>query len=302
MICGGYLCSNPIFMYPILFEFQGIVITSFGLFLTLGFIAFIITLVRLTPSRNVNINFFSDHILSLFLGSVLGTKLLFWICNALPILASIRPNWDFGRYYAIFKLLFNIEEFYIIGGVVAFAALFFIYARKHKEPLLKWLDCLMPSLAIALFFGFIGSFLGGYFIGKETDTMFGVLFTSDPRFSLAANVASSVPVHPIQLYAAVIMLFIFFVTFELVRKIRTPGVAGVVGLLFISLADLLLEFLRTPGDRITFIANLTINQWISIAGIALAIYIFLRKVPQIGLGLTPEEADATASEQPAEEN
>ena len=147
----------------------------------------------------------------------------------------------------------------------------------------------MPSLAIALFFGFIGSFFAGYFVGKETDTMFGVLFTSDPRFSLASSFASSVPVHPIQLYAAVIMLCIFFVTLELIRKIRTPGVAGVVGLLFISLTDFLVEFLRTPGDRITFIASLTINQWISLGGIILAVYIFLRKVPQIGLGISSEE-------------
>ena len=283
-------------MYPILFEFQGIVITSFGLFLTLGFIAFIIALVRLTTYRNLNINFFSDHILSLFLFSVLGAKVLYWICNVIPLYNSIAPNLDFGRYYAIFKLLFNIEEFYILGGILSFGIVFFLYAKKHKEPLLKWLDCLMPALAIGLFFGFIGSFLGGYFVGKETATMFGVTFTSDPRFSLASSLASSVPVHPIQIYAAIAMLCVFFVTFELVRKIRTPGVAGVVGLLFISLTDLLIEFLRTPGDRIAFFFHLSINQWASILGIALAVFLFLRRVPQIGLGTTEDAPEQLATQ------
>lgn len=283
-------------MYPILFEFQGIVITSFGLFLTLGFIAFIVALVRLTTYRKLNINFFSDHILSLFLFSVLGAKVLYWICNVVPLYNSIMPNIDFGRYYAIFKLLFNIEEFYILGGILSFGILFFLYAKKHKEPLLKWLDCLMPALAIGLFFGFIGSFLGGYFVGKETATMFGVTFTSDPRFSLASSLASSVPVHPIQIYAAIAMLLIFLVTFELVRKIRTPGVAGVVGLLFVSLADLLIEFLRTPGDRIAFLGHLSINQYASILGIALAVFLFLRKVPQIGMGTVEEPVEEVPAE------
>lgn len=276
-------------MYPILLQFQGFIVTTFGLFLTLAFLSFVVALIKSTAHRSVSISFFSRHVLMLFLATVLGAKGLYWIHKI--VVWTLQPgdfyndvtiNLDAHRYLAVLKQFINVEEFYVIGGVLAFVGLFLWFARKEKESLLQWLDCLMPPFALALAVGFIGSFLGGYYVGSEIVGFPGVSYAgADFRYSYAAQIASSVLVHPIAIYASIVCFIIAFISYTMLKKVHTPGVVGVVALILLSLQNIIIELFRNPVDNIIFIGPFSINQYASVAGIMVAIYLFMRKLPRV---------------------
>lgn len=276
-------------MYPILFQFQGFIVTTFGLFLTLAFVAFVVALIKTTGQRPVNISFFSRHVLMLFLATILGAKGLYWVHKIIiwvlqpgDFYNDISSNMDAGRYLPIIKQFINVEEFYVIGGILAFSLLFLWYSRKEKESLLNWLDCLMPPFALALAVGFIGSFLGGYYVGSEVLGFPGVSYAAaDFRYSYAAQIASSVLVHPIALYASAICFLIAFISYTMLKKVNTSGVVGVVTLILLCLQNIIIELMRNPVDNILFFGPFTINQYASVLGIAAAIYLFMRKLPRV---------------------
>ncbi|MFN7160117.1 MAG: prolipoprotein diacylglyceryl transferase [Candidatus Gracilibacteria bacterium] len=266
-------------MYPILLHYNNIIITSFGLFLTIAFVVFMVVLVKLTHKKGLEMEFFSNHIFSLFLSTILGAKLLYWIFNYDVLWTYIMSSIGQGDYFAVFKYLFNIEQFYVIGGLIAFTLLFYFYAKKHAEPLLKWMDVILPSLSLAFVFGYIGSFLGGYFVGKPSPSFPGLLFTGDPNYSYAAA-SYIIPIHPIQLYGAIVSLIIFFILFEISKKVKVDGVVGTLGLFLLSLQSFLIEFLR-GNDNIMRLFDVTINQYGAIVGMAFAVYLFTKKLPKI---------------------
>ena len=225
----------------------------------------------------------------LFLATVLGAKSLYWVHKAViwtlqpgDFFNDITANLDAHRYLAVIKQFINVEEFYVIGGILAFALLFLWYARKEKESLLQWLDCLLPPFALALAVGFIGSFLGGYYVGSEVLGFPGVSYASaDFRYSYAAQIASSVLVHPIAIYASITCFLIAFISYTMLKKVHTPGVVGVVALILLSLQNIIIEFFRNPVDNIIFLGPFTINQYASMLGIIAAIYLFMRKLPRV---------------------
>lgn len=276
-------------MYPILLQYQGFIVTTFGLFLTLAFLSFVVALFQTATLREVNISFFSRHVLLLFLGTLLGAKGLFWLHKIIvwtlqpgDFFNDITNHLDNQRYLVVLKQFINIEEFYVIGGILAFLGLFLWFAKKDKEPLLKWLDALMPPFALALAVGFVGSFLGGYYVGAEVLGFPGVSYAgADFRYSYAAQIASSVLVHPIAVYASIACFLIAFVSYTMLKKVHTAGVVGVVTLILLSLQNIIIELFRNPVDNIVFIGPFTINQYASVAGIGLAIYLFMRKLPRV---------------------
>lgn len=274
-------------MYPILFQIGDLIVTSFGALLTLAFVVFIIGIIRFAPRRGLTMKFFSEHIVSLTLGSFLGAKLLYWIVQFQDIAPFLTENVRTGRFLPTFKLLFNIEQFYVLGGIIIFLLLFVFFAKRHKEPVLPWLDCIVPAFLIGFAIANVGSFLGGYYVGAGTDSFLGMRFglydpaSLEASLSYASQIASSIPIHPIQLYMAAASFILFLITRELLKKMRSPGVVTVVGSVLFSIVVFLVEFLRNPDDRIFYILWLDINQWAAIAGVVLAVTLFLTKVPRI---------------------
>lgn len=270
-------------MYPILLQFGDIVIANFGIFLTIAYFAFIIGVTKFADSRHVHPGFFLKHVAVFTIFSYLGVKLLFWILNFPRLFQDVSNDIADNWYIGVIKLLFNMDEFYVWGAVILFGLAFYYFAKKEKEPILVWYDIFISSISISLFFGFIGAFLGGYYVGSETTSIFGVSFAnSDIRYSLAAQIASSVSVHPIQLYFAVISLLIFFICLKMMKKVQVPGLVGVIGTILLSLSTIIIEFFRSPSDRIFFIGTFTINQVFALLCVLGSVYLFMKKLPRIG--------------------
>jgi len=267
-------------MYPILLDFGELKITSFGVFLTLAFIVFVLVLMKLAPRRDVNMDFFTKNLFVLFIGAALGTKVLFWLLNYNEIYYNVLSAMEIQKIFALVPILFNAEQFYLMGGIVTFGLIFSFLAKRQEQQILPWLDVLLPSFSIALSIALIGSFLGGFYVGGPTESLFGIDFSSaDAKYSIASFLYT-IPIHPIQLYSALSTFLIFLVLYEVMRKVKVQGVVGVVGLLLLGIQNIVIEVFR-GDDNIFRLFGFTINQYISLLGILLAIYLFMKRVPKI---------------------
>lgn len=146
--------------------------------------------------------------------------------------------------------------FVVFGGIIGGAITIWAYCKIKKMDFLRYLDLMIPSVALAQGFGRIGCFLAGCCYGKETDSWFGVTFTES---HFAPN---HVKLFPSQLVMSagdfVIAAFLFYYA----RKDRTKGKTSALYLMLYSVGRFLVEFTR--NDDRGFVGVLSTSQFIGI--------------------------------------
>ncbi len=95
----------------------------------------------------------------------------------------------------------------LIGGVVVFLSLYFIFRKKFTTRLVDIISFLPCCILIAHAFGRVGCFFAGCCYGKPTDSFLGVQF---PHLSYK--------VHPTQLYEAIFLFALCAVCFWLIIR------------------------------------------------------------------------------------
>jgi phosphatidylglycerol:prolipoprotein diacylglycerol transferase len=126
------------------------------------------------------------------------------------------------------------------GGLIGVTLAIWLYARRHRLPLLKVGDALIVYVAIGLFFGRIGNFINGELYGKPTDGTWGVVFPGDRL---------RVPRHPSQLYEAALEGAVIWA----LRGVRRDGLQPAVFLLLYGLFRTAVEFVRLPDADIGYL-------------------------------------------------
>ncbi len=114
------------------------------------------------------------------------------------------------------------------GGLIAATVAGIMFLRREGFPVGKGVDMVGSVLALGIFFGRIGCFLGGCCFGVPTESVFGVGFPagSPARYEqaeaglLAHKHLASLPVHPTQLYEALgcLALAAYLILYALPRK------------------------------------------------------------------------------------
>lgn len=213
---------------------------------------------------------FRSHILFLLIGIWLSSELLFRITKREGLRISLFLNdgpWYVlaflvsGRLLAM-MLLYRVYmqnpvrslivwdgSFSVVGGCAGIAFVLFLRTIKRREPFLKWMDVLMPSITLLIAFEWFGRFLGAVSYGKPTNLPWGMIQS-------AIHVRYTVPVHPTQLYYAlwflgvtVILLFLYKKRFETVMQPSARlrfGMPTLAGVILSALAVMIFESLR--GD------------------------------------------------------
>jgi phosphatidylglycerol:prolipoprotein diacylglycerol transferase len=127
-------------------------------------------------------------------------------------------------------------------------------AHREIDPW-RFLDAVAPSLAIGIFFARVGCFLAGCDYGAPTSSFFATAF---PRGSHAfrdhvargwidASAPSSLPVHPTELYEAVVGLGLFFAARAM--KPNKRGARFVALVIAYALARSVIELVRGDASR-----------------------------------------------------
>ncbi|MBI1849342.1 MAG: prolipoprotein diacylglyceryl transferase [Planctomycetes bacterium] len=207
--------------------------------------------------------------------------------------------------------VFRIDK----GGLVFFGGFFvafvvcLLYVRSHRLPVGRVADVVAPSLILGQAFGRIGCFLQGCCFGKTCSLPWAVTFPSgyhgareipSPVFDyqvrhmgLDAHAATSLPVHPTQVYSSLFDFGLFlFLSWWLTRRRLDGDVMLLYGILY-SAGRFGLEFLR--GDNDATFTGLTIAQDLSIViFVACTVWYVARRAVAVGVIPSPQASGGRA--------
>ncbi len=199
-----------------------------------------------------------DVYLSAAITGIIGARLLYVATNFDEV--SSPAQW------------FDIRS----GGLVAYGGFIagflgaFVHLRLKKFPLLAFADPAAPAIALGLFFTRIGCYLYGCDFGARlpagAPAWLAKLGTfphwqngelrGSPAFlhhvdvyGLERDALASYPVHPTQLYEAVLGLVLFSVCLRVLQKRKWSGQAVLILTLGYSIGRFLLEYLRDDPER-----------------------------------------------------
>lgn len=147
------------------------------------------------------------------------------------------------------------------GGFITALVFAFYYMRREGLPFLKTSDVFAPGLAIGHGIGRLGCFAAGCCYGKPTLLPWAVTYTNPD----ANGAPLGVPLHPTQLYEAVLESIICIVLYQLAVRKHRDGAIIALYLILSGIARFGVEFVRAHDEANPLGGPLTMEQWISIA-------------------------------------
>ena len=247
-------------MRPILIEFGGIALPSYGIMLAVSFISAIIYVRKAAKKFDISPIIIENLAFYLMVGVIIGGRLLYaifhWQQYENDLLGIIRI-WEGGMMF--------------FGGFIGAIFAGFIYLRRQKLSVLKLADIIAPAIALGEFFTRIGCFLNGCCFGTPSTLPWAIKFPSH-------CVAGSSPVHefslhPTQIFSSLFGLALFFFLHRKLRKTHTTGEVFAFYLIFSGLFRFGIDFIRYYENP----ANFWINQIIALA-VALGGIVIYRKI------------------------
>lgn len=159
------------------------------------------------------------------------------------------------------------------GGLVFYAGLLTsillvaLYTRRHGMNLLRVLDVFTPALCFGMIFGRLGCLSAGCCYGRPIDFPFGwelpwgVTFWGPP----VPELLQGVPLHPTQIYLALLELVLFVFTTRLRARQRFVGQVFWSWAVANGLGRFVVEIFRFDADR-----GLYLGGWLSTSQIIAA--------------------------------
>lgn len=198
-----------------------------------------------------------------------GLSLEFYLSHPLEIFAIW--NGGLGIYGAI------------VGGILGVLA----YCIRHKQPVLVWLDLIVPGMALAQAIGRWANFINNELYGAPTTLPWAIYIPPDKRVTGYKEFATF---HPLFLYESLWNLAAFAALLWVERRFKDRLRSGDLTLLYLmSYATIrfLLDFVRLDSNGFGFI---TTAQLVSLATFIIAggILIVRHRLP------VPERTDAPA--------
>lgn len=248
-------------MYPKLVTLGPITLHTYGLLAAIGLLVGIYTATRLAPRAQLSRQQMWNLGVYIALAALLGGKLLLLVFD-----------W---RYYTanpaeIFSLRSLQAGGVYFGGIAFGVAMAYFYARRYQLGFARVADVFAPGVALGTAIGRVGCFSAGCCWGKPTDVPWAVTFT-DPYSARIVGVPLHTPLHPTQLYEAVVLLGIFALLLWLWRQPRFAGQVFAAFLLLYGAARFGLEFFRGDPRGSVLGGSLSMPQVLSIAVCVIAV-------------------------------
>ncbi|MFH1665271.1 MAG: prolipoprotein diacylglyceryl transferase [Candidatus Omnitrophota bacterium] len=227
-------------MHRIIFQTGLFIVYSYGLCVAVGFLLAAILIVRDAKGAGVPVNGILDCLIAVFVGGIIGGRLLFVIINREYYLQNPARALMFYEGGLAFQGAFILA---VISGMVA--------ARLKKISFLKAADLIAPYIFLGQAFGRLGCFLNGCCYGRVTNSGFGVIYPGE----CVARI-------PVQAYSSLILFILFAVLLRTRRNRTFDGYVFALYIILYSVFRFFMDFLR--GDNLALIAGIRISQLISI--------------------------------------
>lgn len=240
---------------PVLAAIGPLQIRWYGLFFVIGFILAYFIMLRLVKEKKINWTKCDVEDLLTYggVGGIIGARIFYILFYNLQSYAqdplSIFYIWQGG-------LSFHGS---LIGAVLGL----YLFSKKHKKSFLQILDVMIIPFALALGIGRIGNFINGELVGHATNVPWCVDFGDGCR-------------HPSQIYAALKDFFIFGVLWNIRNYKLKTGMLFTYFLFMYSILRFIVGFFRAPDPQIGFLGFLTLGQYLNIALLIVAIWLYRR--------------------------
>jgi phosphatidylglycerol:prolipoprotein diacylglycerol transferase len=245
-------------MHPILFDFHGLTIYSYGVLLAAAYLLGLqFALVR-ARRRGLDGQRVMDLGIWIIVSALIGAKLLLLIVD----------HKQFSTPRDLLGLARSGGVFY--GGLIAAVVVALIYLRRHKLPLWTTTDVFAPGIALGHVVGRMGCLLAGCCFGRPTSVPWAVTFR-DPAAAVNVGTPLGIPLHPTQLYeaAAELLILAFLLLWE--RRGRPfPGRTFWSYMLLYGVSRFIIEFYRGDPRGMVFDA-LSTSQFVSVILVPLSI-------------------------------
>ncbi len=186
-------------------------------------------------------------------GVVIGAKLLFIIVS-LPTIIELKLS----------PLELIAGGFVFYGGLIGGALGLLLYTKIFKVKLMNIVDVYAAVIPLGHACGRVGCFLGGCCYGMEYD---GPLSFTYSEGVLNASTPIGVPLFPVQLFEAGLLLLLFVPMLIVYSKTKRTGICGAIYLYAYAVFRFILEYFRGDKERGSLLAFST-SQIISILIIA----------------------------------
>lgn len=245
-------------MHKVAFDIGGLTIYWYGVLVAAGFLAGLWTASRRSWREGIPAEAVVDLSPWLIGGAIVGARMLYVISYWREDFAA-KPIWE------IFMVRHGGLVFY--GGLIGAALVVIAYARAKQLPLWKLADVLAPSIVLGHAFGRIGCLMNGCCYGRPTGLPWAIRFPLD-------HATAGVPVHPTEIYEAVLNLMLYGALAGLYRRKHFPGQIFVAYLVGYALLRALVETFRGDYTSYYFHGWLTPGQVLSLVILAAGVWLF----------------------------
>lgn len=248
-------------MYPFFEIFDGFIIYTFWLTLTLCFFFFLWMLKKLSMRLGFDFLLFRQNIIWFFLSVFVFSRLFY-----------VFSQWSHLKYTfesLIEFFIMNDYNFSLFWALFGFFLVLFLRLKSSKENINKYIDGVVLSFIFVLFIGYIGSFLWGQVYGKETHIGIEIMYNTPYNV-----VPYQVPVFPLPIIYAIVFFILFWVLYILSLFIHIKWFIGYVWLISFSSCILIFDFFSGKNDVLSNYFSFNFNQifalillWFGIKGL-----------------------------------
>lgn len=210
-------------MFPVLLSIGKISISSYGVFLAIGFLTSLFLIWRLARAWDLNEEKVLDLSLLTFLGGILGARIYF-----------VLENFSLFSQNLYSVILFNkVPGFSFWGAFLGGWLTLYFFSRRKRMDFWQLTDIASVGLIFGLILSDLGCFFGGCNIGIQSNLFFsvGMVGALGKRF-------------PVQLLEAALLYLIFLKLWGKVKHFHQRGFIAGLSLIYIGIVKFLTEALR----------------------------------------------------------
>lgn len=270
----------------------------YGVMVAVGFLAGMLIMQWRASRAGIAANRVSDLAMAAIVGGLVGARLFYVLLN-------------FRDYSAAPMEILRIDRGGLVyyGGFIGAALAIYWLSRRLALDTGRVADLAAVGLPLGQAIGRLGCFLNGCCFGKVSELPWSVIYPYAPsdasshlqvwltqkeaglltveaaaaRFLPESGFYQCLPVHPVQLYQAILNLAIFGLLLAAAPRVKPPGRLLALYMISYGICRGLIEFLRgdyllaaAPGRASDYHFGLTNSQLISIALVAGGIWLFRR--------------------------
>ncbi|MBI5281426.1 MAG: prolipoprotein diacylglyceryl transferase [Candidatus Solibacter usitatus] len=241
-------------MFPKIFSLGSFFLPTYGLLVTLGFLAGIALTLKLARRAGLDGEKVMNLAVYCALTGLAGAKLLMFVMDF--DYYSRNP----GTIFSISTLL-SAGVYY--GGFLAALVFAWFYMRRQGLPWLAAADVFAPGVALGHAIGRLGCFAAGCCWGALCERPWAVTFTSPEAHELT-GVPLNLPLHPAQLYESAAAGLLAWWLYRQSLKSHPAGRILGMYLVLYGVARLALEMFRFHEQALPWGGPLTWTQWMAV--------------------------------------